>query len=146
MDSLSAELPGKPPHTYMCNMYREFERTPGDSGGRGAWHASIHEVAKSRTRLSNWTTTNICIKIYKLLKWCIFTYSFKNLYHSKCQVLGDLSQSLTEQVDKKIGNNVEKLGQLTLPYLFLKRWENCKIHVLFGYMWTSHQDRPCANS
>ena len=57
MDSLPVELPGKPSHsyihTYICNIHREFERTPGDSVGRGAWHASVHEVAKSRTRLSN---------------------------------------------------------------------------------------------
>ena len=25
---------------------------------REAWHAAIHEVAKSRTRLSNWTEPN----------------------------------------------------------------------------------------
>ena len=26
---------------------------------RGAWHAAVHGVAKSRIRLSNWTTTNV---------------------------------------------------------------------------------------
>ena len=33
----------------------EFEQTPGDAGG--AWCASVHGVAKSQTKLSNWTTT-----------------------------------------------------------------------------------------
>ena len=34
-----------------------FEQTPGDSEGKEAWPAAIHGVAKSQTRLSNWTTT-----------------------------------------------------------------------------------------
>ena len=36
----------------------EFEQDPGAGdaqGSREAWHAAIHGVAKSRTRLSNWT-------------------------------------------------------------------------------------------
>ena len=28
---------------------REFEQTPGDGEGQGAWHAAVHEVTKSRT-------------------------------------------------------------------------------------------------
>ena len=32
---------------------RESERTPGDDDGQGAWHAAIHGVAKSWTRLSD---------------------------------------------------------------------------------------------
>ena len=31
----------------------EFEQTPGDSGGQGAWHAAVHGVAKSQTQLSD---------------------------------------------------------------------------------------------
>ena len=31
----------------------EFEQTPGDSAGQGAWHAAVHAVTKSWTRLSN---------------------------------------------------------------------------------------------
>ena len=27
----------------------EFEQTQGDSGGRGAWCAAVHDVAKSQT-------------------------------------------------------------------------------------------------
>ena len=37
---------------------------------REAWHAAIHGVAKSRTRLSNWTKLN----------WCCLTNVFKLLY------------------------------------------------------------------
>jgi len=33
----------------------ESEWTPGVGDGRGAWHAAIHGVAKSRTWLSDWT-------------------------------------------------------------------------------------------
>ena len=33
----------------------EFEQTPGVGDGQGAWRAAIHGVAKSRTRLSDWT-------------------------------------------------------------------------------------------
>ena len=36
----------------------EFEQTLGDSEGQGAWRAVVHGVAKSRTRLSNWTTND----------------------------------------------------------------------------------------
>ena len=32
---------------------REFERTPGVSDGQGGLVAAMHEVAKSRIRLSN---------------------------------------------------------------------------------------------
>ena len=34
---------------------RESEWTPGVGDGQEAWHAAIHGVAKSRTRLSDWT-------------------------------------------------------------------------------------------
>ena len=33
----------------------ESEWTPGDGDNREAWRAAIHGVAKSRTRLSDWT-------------------------------------------------------------------------------------------
>ena len=35
----------------------EFEQTPGDSEGQGSLKCSVHGVAKTWTRLSNWTTT-----------------------------------------------------------------------------------------
>ena len=31
---------------------REFEQTPGDGEGQGAWHAAVHEVKKSQKQLS----------------------------------------------------------------------------------------------
>ena len=31
---------------------------------RDAWHAAVHRVTKSRTQLSDWTTTSISIDIY----------------------------------------------------------------------------------
>ena len=36
----------------------EFEQTPGDRKDREAWSAAVHGVEKSRTKLSNSTTTN----------------------------------------------------------------------------------------
>ena len=35
----------------------EFEQAPGNGEQQDAWHAAVHGVTKSRTRLSNWTTT-----------------------------------------------------------------------------------------
>ena len=31
---------------------QEFEQALGDGEGQGAWHAAVHGVAKSQTRLS----------------------------------------------------------------------------------------------
>jgi len=39
---------------------------------REAWHAAIHEVAKSRTRLSNWTELSVCYT------WVIITIERPN--------------------------------------------------------------------
>ena len=35
----------------------EFEQTPGDGEGQGAWHDAVRGAAGSWTRLSHWTTT-----------------------------------------------------------------------------------------
>ena len=42
----------------------EFEWTLGVVDGQGGWHAAIHGVAKSRTRLRNWTELNIPLYVY----------------------------------------------------------------------------------
>ena len=36
----------------------EFRWTPGVGVGQGAWHAAVHGVAKSQTRLSDWIELN----------------------------------------------------------------------------------------
>ena len=36
----------------------EFEQALGDGEGQGTWRAAVHGVAKSQTRLNDWTTTN----------------------------------------------------------------------------------------
>ena len=41
-----------------CLLLAQNEWTPGVGDGQGAWSAAIHGVAKSRTRLSNWTELN----------------------------------------------------------------------------------------
>ena len=46
---------------------REFEWTP-EMVDREAWHAAIHGVAKSQTRLSDWTELNYIELIDKTLK------------------------------------------------------------------------------
>ena len=44
----------------------EFEQTPGDGEGRGAWHAAVHRGVKNWTRLSDWaTTTTTCLLLLK---------------------------------------------------------------------------------
>ena len=35
----------------------EFEQTPGDGEGREDWHATVHGVTKSQTRLSDFPFT-----------------------------------------------------------------------------------------
>ena len=60
----------------------EFEQTLKDSGGRGTWHAAVHDVTKNWTRLINWKmmTTSIyhlsptpptinCMFVITTLKW-----------------------------------------------------------------------------
>ena len=37
----------------------ESEQASGDSEGQEAWHATVHEVKKSRTQLSDTTTLNL---------------------------------------------------------------------------------------
>ena len=41
----------------------EFEQTLEDMKDREAWHAAVHEVTKSRTGLSDGTTTTTYISI-----------------------------------------------------------------------------------
>ena len=47
---------------HHCLNGHEFEQTQGDSERRReAWHAAVHGVAKSQTRLSDWTrATRAC--------------------------------------------------------------------------------------
>ena len=43
---------------------------------REAWHAAVHRVAKSRTRLSDWPTTKIELKVFYRNTFCFsFSYS-----------------------------------------------------------------------
>ena len=40
-----------------CLNGHEFVQALGDGEGQGSLHAAFHEITKSRTRLSDWTTT-----------------------------------------------------------------------------------------
>ena len=42
----------------------EFEQTLRNSEGQGTWHAAVHGVAKSQTRLSNWTTISYILPLF----------------------------------------------------------------------------------
>ena len=41
----------------------EFEQAPGDGEGQGGWRAAVHGITKSRTQLSNWTTTKVIVQV-----------------------------------------------------------------------------------
>ena len=49
----------------------ELEQTLGDGEGRKAWHAAGHGVAKSQTRLSDWTE----------LSWSFLIFTFLSFLH-----------------------------------------------------------------
>ena len=48
----------------------EFEEAPMVMD-REAWHAAVHEVAKSQTQLSDWTELNIPLCLYTTFSLCI---------------------------------------------------------------------------
>ena len=48
---------------------------------REAWHAVVHGVAKSRTQLSNCTTTNIVLEKWKITVQFHFIYIFLDKYN-----------------------------------------------------------------
>ena len=83
------EMPGW--HQWLDG--RESEWTPGDGDGlREAWRAVIHGVAKSRTRLSDWTElnwkgefNNIEIFLLRKAKYrsCIYKYETLKSYKGK---------------------------------------------------------------
>ena len=45
--------------------------------GRKAWHAAVHEAAKSQTQLSDWTTTSLLHRRGYEFRW-IYIQSVKN--------------------------------------------------------------------
>ena len=49
---------------------------------REAWHAAVHGVAKSQTRLSNWTELN-CVPIFLLITWHSASQSGNSLLMTK---------------------------------------------------------------
>ena len=69
-----------------------------------AWHAAVHEVAKSHTRLSDWTElnwcmyicmcTHICIHVYMLLFIYIHIYIHRYIYESESISCSVMSNSL----------------------------------------------------
>ena len=81
----------------------EFEPTLGDSEGHGVWHAVVHWVAKSRTRLNDWTTTNTQEKTFltlrekKLLKLENSTLDWQECFQRKSLV--KRGKCKTEQIE-----------------------------------------------
>ena len=66
---------------------------------RGAWHAAVHEVAKSWTQLSDWTTTNV-LYIYAYL----YIYVYIHIYMSK--ILSSYHKKNNSSQEKKFFNSV----------------------------------------
>ena len=66
----------------------EFEWTPGVVMDREAWRAAIHGVAKSRTRLSDWT------ELMKQHRWLFWYYFPKIWYFFPCFVKGKSTSNL----------------------------------------------------
>ena len=58
---------------------QESEQVPGAGDGQEAWHAAVHEVAKSWTRLSNWTKGSSYFEIFevKYVLICIIFISYQ---------------------------------------------------------------------
>ena len=61
----------------------EFEWTPGDGDGQGGWCAAIYGVAKSQTRLSEWTELNWTEVSSVMLIYCYFTKHLHFLIQNK---------------------------------------------------------------
>ena len=51
------------------SMDRSLSKLQEMGKAREVWHAAVHGVARSRTQLSNWTTTAILLWQYILLNW-----------------------------------------------------------------------------
>ena len=58
----------------------ELGQTPEDTEGQEAWHAAVHGVTKSWTRLRDWTTTQLSI-MHTHLSVCVIIYLFPLLYY-----------------------------------------------------------------
>ena len=54
---------------HQCSGH-ELGQTLGDGEDKEAWHAAVHGVAKSRTQLSDWTTTRRHQD--RLACWCVY--------------------------------------------------------------------------
>ena len=64
----------------------EFEWTPGVGDGQEAWRAVIHVVAKSQTRLSNWTELNWrMVRAWQILNIFIRGTASTSYFHSTIQ-------------------------------------------------------------
>ena len=55
----------------------EFVETPKNSEGQGSWHAAVHEVAKSQTQFSKWTTTTILSVFFSSRQLSYWFITFK---------------------------------------------------------------------
>ena len=65
----------------------EFEWTPGLVMAREAWNAAVHEVTKSRSRLSDWTQLNWILQNNLSLKFLDFELPAKCVSLRQCFIL-----------------------------------------------------------
>ena len=89
---------------------------------REAWCDVIHGVAKSRTRLSNWTELNLILRVY--------LEALAGFRHVRCAY--DLSNALLSQgcvlENGSHCGNTEKSDEPTIVWVqFLGHWQSCAL-------------------
>ena len=73
-------------------MDMSFSKLRETAEGREAWHAAVHGIAKSQTRLSNWTTillliimANTCLAFYSVTVFqALYIYCFTQALYIYC--------------------------------------------------------------
>ena len=85
---------------------------------REAWHAAVHGVAKSRTRLSNRTTKTVLLFIVKFLERVLCTHlfsilSFLPLFFSSSKYLHHATDTAFVKTSKTLHMNNSQISDLT---------------------------------
>ena len=108
---------------------------------REAWHAAVHEVAKSQTQLSDWTELiNNCLKQettqMPFNRWMV-KQNMINLYH------GILLRNKKEQIIDAFDNlNTVKLCQVThMTKVNLKGLYNMLVHLYNFLKWQNFRNK-----
>ena len=101
---------------------------------RGAWHAAVHGVAKSRTRLSKWTELNwILQQPYEVLRITILVLQVEENIEIKVKVTKTLTL-IWQSWDSNPGYMALD-SSFQLPFI-----QKCKGKALVGGCWSSTRD------